>query len=79
MKTRTDPPIAPNAWQYHLVWTPGPTVSTVQLWASTRMGTRNLWDQWEVPAHAGIPKIADVLTALYSGVVEAQERSTHLL
>lgn len=74
-----DRPTAPNVWQYHLVWTPGPVRSTVQLWASTRMGTKNLWDSWEVEAQHGIPKIADVLTALYSGVLEAQERSTHLL
>lgn len=68
----------PNAWQYHLIWTPGDQVSMVQLWAATRMGTRNLWDSWEVPGFVGVPDIQAVMYHLYSAAVELHERHLHL-
>lgn len=73
-----DSPTAPNVWQYHLVWTPGPSTSQLQLWAATRMGTRNLWDSWEVRGHVGIPTVGEVLEALYIGAVELHERQSHV-
>jgi hypothetical protein len=73
-----DRPTAPNVWQYHLIWTPGSSSSVMQLWAATRMGTRNLWDSWEVPGHVGIPTVPEVLSALHAGAVELHERHSHL-
>ena len=64
------------AWQYVLVWTPGPVRSTVQLWATTRSGTRALWDSWESEGLDHTPSIHEVLGALYRGAVDAHERAT---
>lgn len=68
----------PNVWQYHLIWTPGPYTSQAQLWAATRMGTRNLWDTWETDRFVGTPAVHDVLHALYTAAVEAHERTLHI-
>jgi len=69
-------PAPPLAWQYALVWTPGPEHSFVQLWASSQQGHRNLWDAWEVPGFPETPSLHAVLHALYCAAVEGQERST---
>jgi len=67
-----------GAWQYHLVWTPGPVKSMVQLWAVHAAGHRQLWDHWEVQGRVAIPRMAEVLDELYGAVVELHERSTHI-
>ena len=66
------------SWQYHLIWTPGPKLSTVGLWAVNAAGHRTRWDHWETPAEIGTPSLQRVLYQLYCASVEAQERSTHL-
>lgn len=68
----------PIAWQYHLIWTPGPQMSTVGLWAVNRHGSRTRWDHWELPAETETPTLQRVLYVMYVAAVEAQERHTHL-
>lgn len=70
----SDQTTLPNVWQYHLIWTPGTQASMVQLWAATRMGTRNLWDSWEVAGFVGTPDVHAVLYHLYAAAVELHER-----
>lgn len=72
-----DRPTETPVWQYVLVWTPGETRSSVQLWAASKAGTRTLWDAWEVEGEPKTPTYQRVLSALYGACVEAHERSTH--
>ena len=67
---------APEAWQYVLVWTPGPGHSVAQLWAVNGQGRRTLWDQWESAEQLETPSLHRVLYALYEAAVTATERST---
>lgn len=67
----------PIAWQYALVWTPGPEHSAVQLWAISSQGRRTLWDHWETAGFPETPSLTAVLHNLYVAAVDGQERSTH--
>lgn len=68
----------PVVWQYHLVWTPGPEHSTVQLWCASRSGTRALWDSWETTRFVQTPTVPDVLNELHAALLGTLERHTHL-
>jgi hypothetical protein len=73
-----DRPTRQPTWQYAIVWTPGSPRSSAQLWATTKQGTRTLWDAWEAPEFTATPTLSTVLYWLYCLSVEAQERHAHL-